>query len=118
MKSGIIFNQREIILIPFPYFDLSGNKKRPALILSNKEYNIKNNNLICCMMSSSTNNLNRGIVLENNNLEFGKLPKKTAVMPSKLFTPDKKIIIKSFGKIEKTKSEEIWKYLTKSLKLK
>jgi hypothetical protein len=31
---GIIYNQREIILLPFPYSDLNAAKKRPALIIS------------------------------------------------------------------------------------
>ena len=35
MKGGIMYEQRDIILIPFPYSDLTGAKLRPALILSN-----------------------------------------------------------------------------------
>ncbi len=32
---GIMYKQREIVLLPFPYSDLSAIKKRPILIISN-----------------------------------------------------------------------------------
>lgn len=34
MQYMMKFNPGEIIIIPFPFSDLSGRKKRPALILS------------------------------------------------------------------------------------
>ena len=40
--AGINIEQRSIILIPFPYTDLSGAKKRPTLVVSSDEFNIKN----------------------------------------------------------------------------
>lgn len=39
MKNGIMYNQREIILVPFPYSDLTSSKQRPALIISNSLVN-------------------------------------------------------------------------------
>ncbi len=53
MKDGTNINQREIVLIPFPYTDLSQNKKRPAIILSNAEHNSKNQDLIYCAITSN-----------------------------------------------------------------
>lgn len=42
MKAGgIMYKQSEIVLVPFPYSDLSYTKKRPVLIVSNNEYNLK-----------------------------------------------------------------------------
>ncbi len=39
MNGGIMYDQREIVLIPFPYSDLTGAKQRPALIISNQLIN-------------------------------------------------------------------------------
>ena len=39
MKGGTMYEQKDIILIPFPYSDLTGSKKRPALIISNQKLN-------------------------------------------------------------------------------
>ena len=36
--------QRDIILIKFPFSDLSGAKVRPALVISNNQYNQKKRN--------------------------------------------------------------------------
>lgn len=33
-----MYNQRDIILIPIPYTDLSSHKKRPVVIVSNDKY--------------------------------------------------------------------------------
>jgi PemK-like, MazF-like toxin of type II toxin-antitoxin system len=40
-ESALKVNQRDIVLIKFPFSDLSGAKVRPALVISNQGYNIK-----------------------------------------------------------------------------
>ena len=42
MTSGMSVNQRDIILMPFPFTDLSQIKRRPGMIISNHEYNSNN----------------------------------------------------------------------------
>jgi len=32
-----MYKQKEIVLVPFPYSDLSSSKKRPVLIVSNED---------------------------------------------------------------------------------
>ena len=41
MKSGIKFKRGEIILVPFPFTDMSKSKLRPVLIISNISHNKK-----------------------------------------------------------------------------
>ena len=48
----MIYNQFDIVLVPFPFTDKNSSKKRPALILSNKDYQIKTNHLILTMITS------------------------------------------------------------------
>ncbi len=47
-----MINQRSIILVPFPYSDQSGKKVRPALILSNSNFNSNEDVIICALTSS------------------------------------------------------------------
>ena len=39
MKSTTHYKKWDIILVPFPFTDLTASKKRPALIISPNEYN-------------------------------------------------------------------------------
>jgi len=39
MRSGINFEQGEIVFVPFPFTNLSLTKKRPVLDLSKAAYN-------------------------------------------------------------------------------
>ncbi|PIN85194.1 MAG: hypothetical protein COV47_03445 [Candidatus Diapherotrites archaeon CG11_big_fil_rev_8_21_14_0_20_37_9] len=53
MMSGMTYNQADIILLPFPYSDLSSSKKRPALVISNNKFNSFSNDFICCLITTN-----------------------------------------------------------------
>jgi len=84
-----MYDQREIVLVPFPYSDLTASKQRPALIISNSLVN-KSEDRICCLITS--NSINEGILIENKNFESGKLPFKSWVKVNRIFTVNEKII--------------------------
>jgi mRNA interferase MazF len=90
----VVYDQREVVLIPFPYTDLTGTKQRPALIISNAKIN-NSVDRICCLITS--NNPKDGIVLDT--MEQGKLPFKSWVKPYRIFTIHTRIIRKRICKI-------------------
>ena len=47
-----IYKQRDIALVPFPFSDLSGQKLRPVLILSNDRYNQQSADVLVCGLTS------------------------------------------------------------------
>jgi mRNA interferase MazF len=91
-----MYSQRDIILIPFPFSDLTGSKKRPAIIISNSK--LKGDDFICSLITS--NKPKKGMALENKKFEEGKLPFKSWIKPERIFTIDKRIIIKKLAKIK------------------
>ena len=93
--GGTVFNQRDIVLIPFPYTDLTGTKQRPALIISNDKVN-KTQDRICCLITSKPSK--DGILIQN--YESGNLPFKSWIKPHRLFTIDENIIKKKLCKIK------------------
>ncbi len=103
-----MFEQSEIVLVPFPYSDLSGMKQRPALILSNKSIN-KNQDRICCLITSNPNN--EGMLIEGKDFSEGKLPFKSWVKPQRLFTIDERAIRKKMCKINKNFHNKILKMI-------
>ena len=103
MKDGTSIEQRSVVLLPFPFTDLSGSKKRPALVISNTEFNKKNEDLICCLITSNPN-VKDGIRIINKDMESGFLEFESTIKPYRLFTANKKIIYKVLGKLGKEKS--------------
>ncbi|MEK6933584.1 MAG: type II toxin-antitoxin system PemK/MazF family toxin [Nanoarchaeota archaeon] len=91
MKGGIMYEQRDIVLVPFPYSDLTGAKLRPALILSNSLIN-RTDDRICCLITS--NPTKEGIIVEKTDFYSGRLPFKSWVKPHRIFTINQKIIKK------------------------
>ena len=97
-----MYKQRQIILVPFPYSDLSTKKKRPVLIVSNNEYNEKYDDIVVCVVSSQIYKKDDySINLINNDLEYGILPEKSIIKVHKLFTIHKSKILKKFSIVKK-----------------
>lgn len=103
MKGGIMYKQGDIILIPFPYSDLTGAKKRPAMIISN--LNLNGEDKICCLVTS--NNPLEGILISKNSFSDGNLPFKSWIKPHRIFSIDERIIIKKLAEVKKEFCEKI-----------
>lgn len=116
-KDGMMFNQRDIIFVPFPYTNLSGIEKRPVLILSENKYNSKNEDIICCALTSNLNGINEGIKVNNKDMESGHLNFDSIVAPCKVWTPEKKKVISKIGKLNIEKSKEVVKFLNLHIKI-
>ena len=113
MKGGTVYEQRDVILIPFPYSDLTGAKQRPALIISNGLIN-RAEDRICCLITSQKPE--DGILMDS--FETGSLPFKSWVKPHRIFTVDERIIKKKLCTITAGFHEKVLTKLNECLKLK
>ncbi|MFH1585543.1 MAG: type II toxin-antitoxin system PemK/MazF family toxin [archaeon] len=86
-----MFNQKDIVLIPFPYSDLTLSKKRPALIISNNKIN-KMQDVICCLITTKAHK--DDLLITRSSFEEGDLPFKSFIKPHRIFTIQKSIILK------------------------
>lgn len=91
------YNQREIVLVPFPFSDLSEIKRRPVLIISNDSFNGSNYDIIVCAITSKQYLDEFSISIESNSLEYGLLPEPSVIKTHKIFTISKSKIIKKFS---------------------
>jgi mRNA interferase MazF len=91
--------QGEIVLVPFPFSDLSSSKKRPALVISNDEYNLKSQDLVICGMTSKTGQQDYSVIVSQKDLFSGRLLATSRIKVDKLFTIKKSRVIKSLGTI-------------------
>lgn len=100
MKSGITYNQGDILLVPFPFSDLTGSKKRPVLVISKNKDNEQNNDLITCVITSNPKKVSYSITINSSNLQKGKLPMESKIRINKIFTLEKSIILKKFAMLD------------------
>ena len=95
MNGGTMYEQGDVVLMPFPYSDLSTAKQRPALILSNSKFN-KTQDRICCLITSQACD---GIKITKNYYQQGKLPFSSWVKPYRIFTVHEKVIRKKLCRL-------------------
>lgn len=67
-----IYEQRDIVLITFPFSDLTGQKVRPVLILSNDTYNHQSLDLLVCGITANTRPAPYSIVIDVTDVEHTK----------------------------------------------
>ena len=118
MSAGINIEQRNIVLIPFPYTDLSGAKKRPALVISSLDFNTKFEDIICCLITSNPEDRGYAIKITNKDMENGFLEFESKVKPYRLFTINKKLIYKILGRLNLAKSKAVIEELNKIIIIK
>ena len=106
-QDGTECEQRNIVLIPFPFSDLSTSKKRPVLILSNKEYNESNKDILCCAITSNPREYKHSVEIVSDDLEQGSLNYDSKVRPNRIFTLEQSKIIKKLAKLKSDKYESV-----------
>ncbi|MDO9288906.1 MAG: type II toxin-antitoxin system PemK/MazF family toxin [Thermodesulfovibrionales bacterium] len=67
-----MLKQRDIILIPIPFTDLTSQKKRPAVIISNDSYNETHEDIVVVALTSNVEPRDFTIILTGNDLEEGE----------------------------------------------
>lgn len=108
-----MYNQKEIVLVPFPFSDLTSTKKRPVLIVSNNNYNSRFDDVVVCVITSIQKKDEYSILIEDSFLEIGTLPETSIIKTHKLFTIHKSKIIKKYCSINSESFELVFNNLTK-----
>lgn len=96
-----MIEQRDLLLVPFPFSDQSGRKVRPVIVISNNEFNNNSKDVIVIGVTSNISKDKYTINLTNNNLDEGKLLTNCYIKIENVLKLDKELIIKKIGKINK-----------------
>ena len=97
------FVKGEVVVLPFPFSDLSASKRRPALVVAP----LQGDDVILCMITSRAVSDSNAIPLEPTDFAGGGLPHNSYVRPNRLFTADSRIVIRSVGKLTDSKLQEV-----------
>ncbi|MBU0756919.1 MAG: type II toxin-antitoxin system PemK/MazF family toxin [Nanoarchaeota archaeon] len=114
MKSGTNINQRDIILVPFPFSDLSNYKKRPVLIMSKDSEDF--DDIIVCQITSKLNESRYSIYFDNKDMDQGEILSASLIKSNRLFTLDKKLVKKKIGTLKKGKYLKVVEKIIKQIK--
>lgn len=107
IKSGMIPKQRDVLLIPIPFTDLTSVKRRPVLVLSNDSYNNSQEDIIIAAITSNIRDIRYGIKFDNEDLQEGFLQRTSQIRIDKIYTLNKKIILRRFGKLKQDRYKDV-----------
>lgn len=92
-----------VVVIRFPFSDLSGSKKRPALIVADWG----GNDVILAQITSVAFKDVFAVNLNDHDFLNGSLKKESFVRPNKLFTAERTTFLNFIGSISNQKMKEI-----------
>jgi mRNA interferase MazF len=97
------FVKGDVVVVPFPFSDLTNAKRRPALVLAE----LTKNDLILCLITSQAANDNYTTLIENNDFETGSFSKTSYAKSNRIFTANEQLIAYKAGKLTTEKTNEI-----------
>ena len=92
-----------VILVPFPFSDLSQSKLRPAVVLADAA----RGDWILCQITSKPYSDPQAIELTDDNFAKGSLHVVSYARPCKLFTANRSLIVRQVGVLKDEMLERI-----------
>jgi len=92
-----------VILVPFPFSDLSQSKLRPAVVLADAA----RGDWILCQITSKSYSDPHAIELTDDSFAKGSLHVASYARPGKLFTASRSLIVRQVGVLNKDVLEAI-----------
>ena len=94
-------NKWDVVLLSFPFTDLSATKVRPAVVVSPDNYNQTSQDVVVVLVTMNTSR--RGafdLLLEKSHPEFLQtgLRYDSAIRIDKVFTLNRRLIVKALGR--------------------
>ena len=93
----------DVVVIPFPFSDLSGAKKRPALVAAKTA----GEDIILCQITSEARQDDYAVPIAAQDFKDGKLPVSSFVRANKLFTAERSMVMYCAGSLKDAKMKEI-----------
>ena len=93
----------KVVLIPFPFSDLSQSKLRPAIVLADAG----RQDWVLCQVTSKPYGDDRSILLNDSGFEQGSLRVESHVRPGKLFTANQSLIVGEVGCLKEATFNQI-----------
>lgn len=93
----------DVVLVPFPFSDLSETKVRPALVLADAG----RSDWILCQITSNAYGDPRAVPLSATDFQSGGLLTASVARPGKLFTANSSLLRRTVGTLHETDLKRI-----------
>ena len=109
MQCMTDYNPGDVVLIPFPFTDLSTVKQRPAIILSSLTFNQRHQDAILAAITSHVPEVltSDEYLLSDDEQRAAGLPKPSIVKVGKIVTLDQRLIRKQLGRMPTTGQHQL-----------
>jgi mRNA interferase MazF len=97
------FVNGDIVVINFPFSDLTDSKRRPALVLKS----IVGEDFIFCQITSKSYEPREEVSIKNSDFSKGSLKQNSFVRFTKIFTGDESLISYKIGSLNQEKIKQI-----------
>lgn len=104
--------QWDVVVVPFPFTNQPGAKRRPALVLSDRTFNVRGHSVLAMITSSSRRPWPGDVALSD--LKSAGL-RAACLVRLKLFTLDNRLLVKSIGRLSGVDRKQIEVQLQKYL---
>ena len=92
-----------VVLVPFPFSDLSRAKLRPAVVLAEAGHE----DWILCQVTSNPYGDRRAVRLSRQDLREGSLHRESFARPGRLFTANRGLMTREVGRLNPDKLRAI-----------
>lgn len=105
------FVRGDVVVVPFPFSDLTEAKRRPALVIATPE----GDDVILCQITSKTIKDTYALLLDDSDFKTGSLKQSSNIRPNRIFTADSHIILYRVGNLKPGKLTEVIKKVVQIL---
>src|SRR3989344_4146987 len=106
------FVKGDVVVLPFPFSDLSSYKRRPALVVAD----LIGDDVVLCQITGENRVDTYSIDLLGIDFERGSLKKKSTIRPNVLFTANNSIIKYRVGSLNDKKVKDVEDKIIKIVK--
>ena len=97
------FVKGDVVVVPFPFSDLSESKRRPALVVAA----LAGDDVILCQITSKAASDSYSIPISDTDFTTGGLRQDSNTRPNCLFTADSNVVLYHIGVLSPAKVKEI-----------
>jgi mRNA interferase MazF len=97
------FVKGAVVILPFPFSDLSGTKRRPACVITD----LPGEDMILCQITSKYKYDPYAVSVKSTDFIAGSLPVDSYARLNKIFTADKNLVLSLAGHLSDAKINEI-----------